>query len=38
MRGGGDWWDRVMGELDDGLPLLLLLLLPDRWKSGERPD
>jgi hypothetical protein len=37
MRGGGDWWDRVMGELDDGLPLLLLLL-PDRWKSGERPD
>jgi hypothetical protein len=36
MRGGGDWWDRVMGELDDGLPLLLLL--PDRWKSGERPD
>jgi hypothetical protein len=39
MRGGSDWWDRVMGELDDGLPLLLLLLLlPDRWKSGERPD
>ena len=24
-------------EVDDGL-LLLLLLLPDRWKSGERPD
>jgi MYXO-CTERM domain-containing protein len=30
---GGPGYGR---EFDDGL--LLLLLLPDRWKSGERPD